>query len=260
MNVRGYILTAAATLVAACALLAGCLGDAPRENPLDPRSDDYEGAGALPAFDSVSVRSEHRRRFTQPTDLHALVVEAWVRDFNEQPVLDSVRMRLGELLAPLYEVEEGRYVRSFRVSELPGVERLQAVLGRPVRLTATNEEGHRVRSTPRYLARVIAPSPVADTAIVRDGALRFRWQPAAADRAAPYPFAHTYRITLFRREADIDVQVARYTGLSSERTTFEAERPDRSGSYRWTVAVVDEFGNLSRSRPSAFSLPPGGGG
>lgn len=212
---------------------------------------------ALPVFDSVSVRSAHVQRFVaEPTNLYQLEVEAQVSDPDELPGLDSVMVTIPSLgVQEIVEREATgeRYVQFLRPSELP-VESLHDLVGRRFFLVVRDQEDNVARSAPQYLTRVIEPSPQALQGRVEGDSVQFQWRPSVGEEDDPYPFEYTYRVSVYRTEGGFERLQARYENIVSDSTSLRAPAPDVPSSSYWTVAVVDAFGNWSRSKESGFEV------
>jgi len=71
--------------------------------------------------------------------------------------------------------------------------------------------------------------------------------------ALSFPF--TFRVQIDRIVAGINTPAWEKEAIDSNDTTISVDKVLASGEYRWTVSVVDEFGNTSTSKPAAFVVP-----
>lgn len=323
------------TGVLGCLLLAGCLGDLERNNPLDPLAPNFEDEGGVrgqvtsfyPPFqglfdvevrltpgpylaqtdpqgqfaladvpagryrieasregyaavtDSVTVTpgvaaeatlrldglptaaevvltTGHLSRWWPlPQDLFSMDVAVRVDDPDGLGDVDSVWIELPEmgfsrLLQPT--PEPGRFTLTLAEGDLP-MGRVHALLGRPFVLALHDRAGYRQRTPPALLARVIDQTPVArdpeGLVTLPDPAPDLHWESILL----PFPF--TYRVEIVRVEANIQTLVQVFPGIDPGTTRLKVPVSLASGSYFWTVSVVDEFGNWSRSKEAGFLIP-----
>ena len=318
---------------------AGCLGDAPHDNPLDPRSDAFEDEGALtgqittraaapvteaevrlvppasvvlpalvtrtdaqgrfrftgapradgyrvevvrdgfapeamtsvsvragrteelgpvvlnalPVFTTVQLRTLHISRWWPENDLFFLDLDATLDDADGLNDVDAVRFALPGLgfAVTLENRGDGRYARTVEADSLPA-RSLQALVGAELRLTAEDRMGGTATAAPA-LTRVIETTPVASApqglALTESARPVLQWEPAAVS------FAFTYRIDVFRDDANRAVRVATLDGLPAAATEVQLPDPLPTGTYFWTVSLVDAFGNRSRSKEAGFRIP-----
>ncbi|HMB92754.1 MAG TPA: carboxypeptidase-like regulatory domain-containing protein [Rhodothermales bacterium] len=209
---------------------------------------------ALPIFNEVAVRSLHISRWWPEDDLFFLEVTAEVSDADGLIDLDRVWLDVPDLgfTVPLEARSEGQFDQIITADSLPA-SNPQALLGRPLFLLAQDREGVMTQSNALQLARIIEETPVAtspkDRVLLTDNRPLFTWDPFVNR----FPF--TYRIDIFRTEVNRDVLVTQQDGFSMNTTTFQLQTSLETGEYFWTVAVVDGFGNESRSKEAGFRVP-----
>ena len=90
---------------------------------------------------------------------------------------------------------------------------------------------------------------------------------SARDTTGPIPllqwsppdvtFNYTYSLTISRTISGIRSDVWSYTQLASINEEFQfpgdtSSKTLDSGEYVWTISVVDDFGNYSRSKEASF--------
>ena len=318
---------------------AGCLGDAPHDNPLDPRSDDFEDEGAvvgrvvtradvplpgaevrlvppaevslpalststdgqgrfrfagapaasgyaievdmegfseaalgeiaveagreqtldplrlnaLPAFEEVALRTVHVSRWWPETDVFFLEVDAAVIDADGLNDVAEVRFEVPALGfgVALESLGGGHYNRTVEADSLPA-RNLEALIGEALRLTVADQTGAEEEIAPP-LTRVIDVTPVAldpqGLETVATGQPVFAWEPA------PVSFPFTYRLDVFRDDANRAVRVATVAAIAPSTTSTAAPEVLPQGTYFWTISVVDAFGNRSRSKEAGFRIP-----
>jgi hypothetical protein len=70
-------------------------------------------------------------------------------------------------------------------------------------------------------------------------------------------FNYTYSLTLTRIISGVRIDVGTYTQIGSGDNAFQFPGDNNgetldSGDYVWTISVIDDFGNYSRSKEAAF--------
>lgn len=325
----------AVMLPALAVVFAGCLPDANHSNPLDPRSDEYEEAGAVEgmatrfyppytpvegaevrltpgphivesradgsfAFEEIPIgtysitavkegfasfpdtvtvslgnaTSEVRLRLNglpvvRTFDLRTIHVSRWwpqedlymleiVADLEDPDGVGDVAAAWVEI--PSYDLSRplaptgvvGRYRLALSADSLPAPS-LHAMQGTEMVLHVEDAAGFVVESAPKTIVRVIDEVPLAEEpqglSTVEDGRPNLIWEDAGL------PFSFTYRVDIVRDEANVQTVVATITDISSDITSHQIETPLASGTYFWTISVVDTFGNRSRSKEAGFVVP-----
>ena len=117
---------------------------------------------------------------------------------------------------------------------------------------AVDFPGSKTISMPFFLTRIIGETPVAfspangDT--TTDKFPTFRWQ------LPQFTFAFTQRIEVFRLDAGFPTFVTSIGKISSEARSQRSFVRLSPGTYFWTISVVDDFGNISRSKEATFTI------
>jgi hypothetical protein len=135
-------------------------------------------------------------------------------------------------------------------SELPHGE-LHAAIGYPIRINVSDRLGHTPKPKELILFRIIDQSP--QTASPRDLQATAA-RPRLSWRKLELPFPYTHRARVTRVVGGINTLAWESPSLSEQDTTFTVDRTLAAGEYRWTVSVIDEFGNTSTSQPAAFRV------
>jgi len=127
---------------------------------------------------------------------------------------------------------------------------VQEVLGRNIIIVATDRAGFSGERPHNYLARVIetVPSAISPTGLqtVENTNILLTWKL----ENLPYPF--TYRIDVVRVDQGVNSPVKSISNINKSQASYTLEDSLAGGTYFWTVSVVDEFENLSRSKEAAF--------
>ncbi len=209
----------------------------------------------LPVVAGVTLTTGHLSRWWPlPQDLFSLEVAVWVDDPDGLGDVDSVWLEIPEMdfsrTLPATS-EPGRFTLTLSENQLP-TGRVHALLGRAFVLNLHDRAGYIQRAPASSLVRVIDQTPVArdpeGLVALSNPAPELHWE------AMPLPFPFTYRVEIVRVEANLQTLAQAFTDLDPALTTFSVPVNLAPGSYFWTVSVVDEFGNWSRSKEAGFLI------
>ncbi len=210
----------------------------------------------LPVVRSFVLRTIHVSRWWPQEDLYTLEIAANLEDPDGVGDVAEVWFEIASFdfareLAQTGVV--GRYQLTMQADSLP-VPTLHSLQGTEFLLYVEDAAGFVTQSSPRSIVRVIDETPIAEEpqglTSVEDGRPLLVWEDAAL------PYASTYRIDVVLDQANVQNVVLTVTDIESEVTRYQVETPLASGTYFWTVSVVDEFGNRSRSKEAGFVVPP----
>lgn len=209
---------------------------------------------ALPVLTESAVLSMHIRRwFPRPYDLFYTNFQTKINDpdgANDISVIIVMNEELGLNDTLNFSPNTGLYEKSIDVSAIDP-SNPATLIGHPIFFTAEDQIGNKSVSTPIYLTRVIYESPAITS-------------PAGLQNVPPNPklnwkttapmFPFTYCIEIYR--TDLPSPVLRWSNnsIASFDTTITVSDSLETGKYYWTVAIVDEFSNWSRSREASFRI------
>lgn len=210
----------------------------------------------LPKVDSVTITTERRalppnttRFFLQIENVAASDPDGfedikrltiWAKDFGFADTLTLV------------DRVNGRWRRQFRQEELPAEPVLPAWAGHPLFILIEDWPGEKIQAGPFYISRVLQETPEAvapvNNAMITSGPLYFQW------RVNPVPYPYTQEVEI-QDVLDPDFKTI-LPGIAAGTTTksYSGGGLPPAGNYIWTVKIVDEFGNASRSQPAAFQV------
>ncbi len=211
---------------------------------------------ALPFITNTAFRTIHISRWWPSNDLFFLEVNADVADADGPFDIERVWFEIPDLnysitldarVQPI-----GRYDKLIRADSLSPRVSLQSLLGKTLRINVRDKQGIIVTSDAGQLVRVLedipnALEPIAD-ALLDTNRPTLIWEPF------PPRFDFTYRIDVFLDEDNFDPLVRQVTNIPMDVTTLQLESLP-TGKYFWTVTVVDEFGNQTRSKQAGFLIP-----
>ncbi|MDX1530196.1 MAG: carboxypeptidase regulatory-like domain-containing protein [Rhodothermales bacterium] len=213
---------------------------------------------ALPHVVAQDLRTVHLARWPPFEELFQLEVEVTVEDPDRPDDVAGAALVVEELgfRAALAEVEgapQGTYAATFDAADLPGG-RVQTLLGRSLRVEVEDEDGESALGPPMSLVRVIeqVPQPLSPISLETVGTPTptLRW------RLTQLPFAFTHRVDVFVVAGDnVATRLFVEEGIDPFMTAFTVPDPLPTGEYFWTLWIVDEAGNRSRSREAGFRVP-----
>ncbi|MGH7600563.1 MAG: carboxypeptidase-like regulatory domain-containing protein [bacterium] len=209
----------------------------------------------LPKVDSVVIVTA--RVASQPDSI-IFFLEVAVTASDPDGANDVKRLTImasdfafSDTLAPVGRT--GVWQRRFRSDELPSVP-LPAWSGHALHVSAEDFLRQQTTAGPFFIARVIQEvpetiAPVADSLVTRTP-LRFSW------RNNPVAYPHTHEVEIFRINAGFPSFFAaiRRITAGNNNAVYPGSLLPPSGQYFWTVKIVDEFGNWSRSKEAAFRV------
>ncbi len=313
--------------IASLLILAGCVPDAPRENPLDPNSPNFRNSGTvsgrvltyyepflgiagasvtlpskgitittnsagsfffenvdaggltlivsksgyatdtvrttlmpggtatvqsrLNALPVISQAQIITRKIDQwwPGPVYSAVVTANVTDPDGAGDISLVTVAVDTLrLAMSFFTDPPRYQVTISGSSLPG-RNIEWLVGKPIQVLAQDKPKGFSRSAPFYVLRIIQQTvvPTYPTALdTASASPEFQW--ARPDITFPY----SYRIELYRQEEGVPTLIWNREGLAATLTRFQYPETLPPALYFWTIFVIDEYGNLSRSKEASF--------
>ena len=208
---------------------------------------------ALPVFEAIHLRSVHLSRWW-PSDLYFLEILATAGDPDGLVDVEDVWMELPDFgfQAMLTPTSGGAFELRLDEESLP-TPSLAALLGHSFSLYVTDQQGDTAAAAPRQLARVIDEIPVA--ASPSGDVLLETNQPTFVWDAIGLAFGFVYEVEVYRDEVNQNVLVQTLPGLPSTQTAVPLNGTLPTGQYFWTVTVIDDFGNRSRSKEAAFRIP-----
>jgi hypothetical protein len=126
---------------------------------------------------------------------------------------------------------------------------LEWLVGKSFNVTVRDRIGATTSGKPFSLSRIIqdAPIPLSPTALdTASASPQLFWvQPSLQ-------FPYSYKIELFRLDLGVPSLLWSVSNLSSSLSSFQYPNSLSTGTFFWTISVVDEFGNLSRSKEASF--------
>jgi hypothetical protein len=208
----------------------------------------------LPVAQSPRVVSAHVSTRESPTDQFFMEITAELSDPDGANDIKKVVAQIPSTgFADTLSRGAGpsRWQRVFAPEELAGID-LFNLTGAPFQLVAEDFPGERATSEAFFLTRVIAEVPLAvspaDGVNLQIDSPTFIWQ------LAPIPFNHTLRVDVFRLVAGFPTFIAAIGNIAAGSASVKYPGRLASANYYWTVKLIDDFGNSSRSKEATFSV------
>lgn len=144
-----------------------------------------------------------------------------------------------------------RWERTFSEAELAPLT-MQNLVGQAVQILAEDRAAKKSAPAVLQLARVIeeepAPFSPSNGEIINPNNVTLRWQTPAIN------FDHTLSVEMTRFDAGFAVTFATFNNIPAGEVSLPYPGRLATGSYHWTLKVLDRFGNSSRSKEAAFQV------
>ncbi len=187
-----------------------------------------------------------------PGPVYSALVTADVTDPDGIGDIDSIYVQVDSLSFPLnYSVSNKDFEATIDATQLPNQD-LQWLVGKDLTVFAVDKAGGVGKSTGFYISRVIEPEaiPTAPASLDTTTATPvFNWNPPTVS------YNYTYQLQVVSLAGGTQTVVWSVSGLSSSEVSYTYPGVLQSGTYFWTVEVVDDFGNSSRSKEASFVVP-----
>lgn len=236
-----FSLVALITLIS----ISGC--DWPRDNPLDPKGINYGIADpAIPELPVLSISSYHSSQWFPTEDFYTLElsVSGYLTD-----LADSVVFVYNDTTCFQMNRESEIWRTSIESSVFPN-NSLADLIGVPYIAVLYRDQDTLSITGTAYLFRIIDDVPETDQPSGNIGVIptpRFSWKPVYTN------FSFTYTISVINiSTSGFVTEVENISGIPPDLLAYTLTDSLPSGSYYWTVAIADTFGNTSRSREAAF--------
>jgi hypothetical protein len=195
-----------------------------------------------------------------PSPQYFVDITASVTDPNGITDVDSVWFAVDTLLYPMeYSLTTKQFQTTLYKYDIP-TNTIQWLVNKPLRIRSKDRRNAVNLSASFYISRIIenTATPVypninlltqkQDTTGTTPV---FQWNPPDVT------FNYTYTLLLSRVESDIRTVVWTYSQLYSSDLQIQYHGNNNSdtlsaGEYVWTISVVDDFGNYSRSKEASF--------
>ncbi len=206
---------------------------------------------ALPQISNAQVvTSKIDQWYAGP--VYTAAISADVADPDGFLDVDTVYVKIDSLTFGMSHTAGSNYQVSINADSLPNQD-LQWLIGKQLDVFAIDHENGAGQSSGFYVTRIIEsePSPTHPTfdTTLTTHFPTFDWNPAVVS------FDYTYQLQVVSLAGGTQTLVWSQGGFSSSITDFNFPDSLAGGDYYWTVALVDQFGNSSRSKEASFIVP-----
>ncbi len=191
-----------------------------------------------------------------PSPLYTVDVMANLTDPNGVTQVDSVWFFVDSLQYPLFFSSTSHvFETTLSKYDFPS-NTINWLIGKPLQIRSKDVFGAVGISMPFYVTRIIEntatpASPISGNGDTTNSTPLFQWTPPGVT------FNYTYMVQCSQVDAGTETLVWSLGNISS--TTLQQRLPgDGSGfvlvpgNYVWSITIVDNFGNTSRSKEAAF--------
>lgn len=150
-----------------------------------------------------------------------------------------------------YDANNGRYITTIYKIDIQ-TNTIQWLVGKPLTIIARDKNFAVNASNVFYVTRVIEQTavPILSNIDSVNTAFELKWTPPDVT------FNYSYTVTLSQVNGGI---LKTYNGILSFNESLvypynQNDAPLEKGNYVWSVTIVDDFGNYSRSKESTFTV------
>jgi hypothetical protein len=203
---------------------------------------------ALPVVGACQVVT---RKIDQwwPHAVYSAVVSGTVTDPDGLGDIAGATLQVDTMkLAMTYVPDQQLYQASIDAANLPQGS-LEWLVGKSLTVTARDRIGATTVGKSFSVTRIIqdAPIPISPTALDTAAA-----SPQLVWAQPTLQFPYSYKLELFRLDQGLPSLLWSVSNVSASFSSFQYPNSLPSGLFFWTISVVDEFGNLSRSKEGSF--------
>lgn len=217
--------------------------------PLGGKDSIQVNMDALPQLTGAQIVTSRVDQW-YPGPVYTALVSASVSDPDGYLDVDSVYVQIDSLAFGMDHLTGSNYQVNINADSLPN-EDLQWLIGKQLNVYAIDHENGVGESSAFYVTRIIEsePHPTSPT----EGAATthfptFAWNPPGVS------FDYTYRLQVVSLAGGTQTLIWSQSGFGSSTVDFDYPDSLGAGAYYWTAAVVDQFGNSSRSTEAAFTV------
>jgi hypothetical protein len=203
---------------------------------------------ALPVVSSAQVVTSKFDHW-YPGPVYTALVSANVNDPDGSSDLSDVYVTIDSITFGMnYNIESGNFQATIFADSLPNQD-LQWLVGKQFNVFAVDRENGIGQPPGFFVTRIIESEAKPTSPTGSDTTTSkpiFNWNLPGVS------FAYTYQLLVMSLAGGTPTQVWSQTIPNS--STYEFSYPDslRTGTYYWTISIIDQFGNSSCSKEAAF--------
>ncbi len=189
-----------------------------------------------------------------PGPVYSATVTANVTDPDGQvDIMDStVQVRVDSLSFTMDRITGSTYQVVIDDSQLPNQD-LQWLVGKELTVIARDHEDAVGSSSPFFVSRIIEPEAMPTSPVglqITTPSPVLEWNPPSVT----YNYTYELQVVHIDTSTGIQTLVWSESGIISPGGTFSYPGTLSSGTYYWTVAIIDDYGNSSRSKEASFKV------
>lgn len=222
-----------------------------RDNPLDPDAFNY-GSMADDSSErpTLTISSFHSSQWFPTEDIYTL--EALVEGYLSG-IADSAVLIIDGINSFSMEKQDDKWRASIESSKL-SVSSISDLIGIPIYATLRSNGDSLTSTDEAFLFRVIGTVPQA---ISPSGGISVNPRPEFSWIPLEEPFSFTYSLSIFHVSTSGFVsEVLTDDELPMDSSTHTLTDSLPPYTYYWTISIVDNLGNVSRSKEAAFTVNP----
>ncbi len=190
-----------------------------------------------------------------PSTMYSVDIEAIVTDPNGVNDLNSVWFAVDSFKFPLtYNPNNNKFITTLDKGAFP-TNTIQWLVGKPLFIVSTDDSGAVSSGSPFNITRVIenaaVPQSPTNNEVLKQDSLFFSW----SEPDVTFNFTYTVNVSIV---SGTTYSVWTKSGLNATDQPLQFPTDGSiqlsSGNYVWSVFIVDEFGNSSRSKEYPFSI------
>ena len=206
----------------------------------------------IPFLVDADLRTFHLSRWwPPPQDQYWLDISIQASDPDGVADVEAVFLEIPVVdLVDTLQFEQGRYIVQLRENDIG--QSVRAIAGHNINIIIRDQAGEESVFQGQRASRFIVENPVAESpseyGTASSNPPLYTWSLAQAN------FPYTYLVEINEVNANITTLVQTITNIPSDSLSVTGIDPLPIGQYSWTVTIVDEFGNRSRSREATFFI------
>ena len=207
----------------------------------------------LPYFKEIKLNSHIISHWPPVEDLYYIELNVTASDTDGVEDLDLLWFEVAAI-GLSDTLERTGSPGLFNLKRQQDILSLHQFIGQEFQLFLQDKFGAVVRSDNHYIARIIDQTAILIFPVLADtlaSPIELSWQTVYL----PFEFTLAIEITLINTFG-IPVLMDRITGIPANTSSYLYSQNLDAGLYYWTLEIIDEFGNSSRSNEGTFVIRP----
>ena len=207
----------------------------------------------LPYFKEIKLNSHIISHWPPVEDLYYIELNVTASDTDGVEDLDLLWFEVAAL-GLLDTLERTGSPGLFNLKRQQDILSLNQYIGQEFQFYLRDKFGAVIRSDNHHITRIIEQTPQLTFPVQADtltSPFQLSWQTVYL----PFQFTLAIEITLINTFG-IPVLMDRITGIPANTSSYLYSNNLDAGIYYWTLEIIDEFGNSSRSNEGTFIISP----